>query len=250
MRAAIIAAVAAVALAFVPALPAAQAATTVQPGDQLYSEAGQCTANFVYAGGGATYIGLAAHCFGTGGPTETNGCDSGSLPLGAEVRRSSSTGPVIGTLAYSSWLTMQGVGEDDFETCEYNDLALIKLNASTTAVATMPYCGGPRGTAASVDDGENICSIGNSGLRQGQLREKDGFVLFSSPEGWSHQVYTVTPGIPGDSGSGFVDSAGAAFGVLSTMQFAPYAASNGVSNLSKMLAYAAANGTSVSVVNG
>ena len=239
----------AVALAFVPALPGAQAATTVQPGDQLYIESGQCTANFVHAGNGETYIGLAAHCFGTDGATETNGCIARSLPLGTPVE--DADGVVIGTLAYSSWLTMQGNGEAvESETCEYNDLALVRLNATTVANPTMPYCGGPRGVAPTVDDGENICSIGNSGLRAGQLREKDGFVLFTSPEGWSHQVYTITPGIPGDSGSGFVDSSGAAFGVLSTVQFAPYAASNGVSNLSKMLAYAAANGFSVSVVNG
>ena len=35
--------------------------------------------------------------------------------------------------------------------------------------------------------------------------------------GWSHDVYTVTPGIPGDSGSGFLDADGRAFGTLSTV---------------------------------
>jgi hypothetical protein len=34
--------------------------------------------------------------------------------------------------------------------------------------------------------------------------------------GWSHTVYTVTPGIPGDSGSAFLDASGNALGVLST----------------------------------
>ena len=42
--------------------------------------------------------------------------------------------------------------------------------------------------------------------------------------GWSRTVYTVTPGIPGDSGSGFLNASGQAIGVLSTVAIAPYAA--------------------------
>jgi hypothetical protein len=35
--------------------------------------------------------------------------------------------------------------------------------------------------------------------------------------GWSHNVATVTPGVPGDSGSAFLDANGRALGVLSTL---------------------------------
>ena len=45
--------------------------------------------------------------------------------------------------------------------------------------------------------------------------------------GWTHLVYTATPGIPGDSGSAFIDAQGRAFGVLSTLQIAPTVGSNG-----------------------
>ena len=48
----------------------------------------------------------------------------------------------------------------------------------------------------------------------------------------------MTPGIPGDSGSGFMDASGNALGVLSTVEFAPLPASNGVGTLAKELAYA------------
>ena len=63
--------------------PAATAA--VHPGVMTFTEGAQCTSNFVFSGGGNVYIGQAAHCSGTGGQTETNGCDSGSLPIGTPV---------------------------------------------------------------------------------------------------------------------------------------------------------------------
>jgi hypothetical protein len=66
-------------------------------------------------------------------------------------------------------------------------------------------------------------------------------VVATEGNGWSRTVYTVTPGIPGDSGSGFFNSSGQAFGVLSTLQILPTAGSNGVGDLAKELAYARAN---------
>ena len=59
--------------------------------------------------------------------------------------------------------------------------------------------------------------------------------------GWTHTVYTATPGIPGDSGSGFLDKDGKALGTLSTVAIAPLAGSNGVGDLAKELAYAQQN---------
>ena len=51
----------------------------------------------------------------------------------------------------------------------------------------------------------------------------------------------MTPGIPGDSGSGFLDADGKALGVLSTVAIAPLAGSNGVGDLAKELAFAQAH---------
>jgi hypothetical protein len=48
---------------------------------------------------------------------------------------------------------------------------------------------------------------------------------------------TLTPGVPGDSGSGFLNGSGAAIGVLNTLQIAPLAGSNGVGDLARELAY-------------
>ena len=59
--------------------------------------------------------------------------------------------------------------------------------------------------------------------------------------GWSHQVATLTPGIPGDSGSAFVSADGKAVGTLSTLGLAPLPLSNNIGDLAKELAYARAN---------
>ena len=229
---------------------ASAASAEVRPGVQTITEgSGQCTANFVYSDGTNTYLGQAAHCASTGAATDTNGCVAESLPLGTkvEIEDASNPGefPVVGTLAYSSWLTMQSKGENvDSETCEYNDLALVKLPAGTAVNPTVPFWGGPNGLGGATETGDDVYTYGNSSLRLGieQLKPKRGKSLGTSPEGWSHTVYTLTPGIPGDSGSGFMDAQGRAFGVLSTLQLAPVPASNGVSDLRKMLAYMRSHG--------
>ena len=106
----------------------------------------------------------------------------------------------------------------------------------------MPGFGGPTGVGAAGDLGATVYSYGNSSLRGGvtKLSPKQGVVIQNEGGGWSHVVATLTPGIPGDSGSGFLNGSGAAIGVLSTLQLAPLPATNGVGDLAKELAYARA----------
>ena len=87
----------------------------------------------------------------------------------------------------------------------------------------MPKLGGPTALGQTTAALDTVYSYGNSSLRQGitLLSPKLGKSLGASGGGWTHLVYTVTPGIPGDSGSGFMDAQGRAFGVLSTLQLAP-----------------------------
>jgi hypothetical protein len=216
----------------------------VHPGVQTRTEGGQCTSNFVFQEGATVYLGQAAHCSGTGGQTETDGCTSGSLPLGTPVEVSGASRP--GSLAYNSWLAMQAAGETDGDTCAYNDLALIRLDPGDVGRVnpSIPGYGGPTGLGTVGDLGSTVYSYGNSELRLGiaQLRPKQGIVVQNEGGGWSHVVATVTPGVPGDSGSGFVNEAGEAIGVLSTLQIAPLAGTNGVGDLGRELAYAHAHG--------
>jgi hypothetical protein len=245
---------------------------TVHPGVMTFtgapsflSGAGQCTANFVYTdASGGVYLGQAAHCSSTGSNTETNGCSTKSLALGTPiyagevVKGGVENGTLIGTLAYNSWIAMQSKGEKDPNTCAYNDLALIKINAAQQANVnpTVPFWGGPNGLAGGfAPTGERVFSYGNSILRAGVsvLSPKTGASLGEAEGsgGWSSQLYTVTPGIPGDSGSAFMNASGGALGVLSTVELAPVPLSNGVGTLAKELAYAnAATGLGITVASG
>jgi hypothetical protein len=243
--------------ALLAALAFASVATAdVRPGVQTITDgSGQCTGNFIFSDGSSTYLGQSAHCASTGASTDTNGCIAESLPLGTrvEIEDASNPGsfPVVGTLAYSSWITMKERGEDvNSETCRYNDFALIKLPAGTAVNPTVPFWGGPNGIGGTSTQ-QRVFSYGNSSLRFGieVLKPKRGLTVTSTPGGWSHTVYTATPGIPGDSGSAFLNANGQALGTLSTVAIAPFPASNGVSDLGKELAYMKANAAGFSGVN-
>ena len=247
------------ALGLVAAAPASaaprfapEASATLTPGVQAYTAGAQCTTNFVFTDlDGAVYLGYAAHCAGTGESTDTDGCLTESLPLGTPVTfnrggslLSEGTQVGRGTLAYSSWSTMAEVGETDPDACAYNDFALVKVDDGDVAQVnpTVPFFGGPDGLASGTAAGDTVSSYGNSSLRAGvtALAPKVGVSLGDTGNGWSTSLYTMTPGVPGDSGSGFLDADGNAFGVLSTLALAPLPASNGVGHLVNELTYAQA----------
>ena len=185
------------------------------------SGASQCTSNFVYTdASGNVYLGQAAHCSSTGESTETNGCTTKSLPLGTSIYSGEivnggvQNGTLIGTLAYNSWIAMQSKHETDRE-----HLRLQRPRADQdrsrprSPTSTRPCRSGVARTAsprASRQTGDRVFTYGNSILRLGvsALSPKTGVSLGEQEEtgGWSQQLYTVTPGIPGDSGSGFMDA--------------------------------------------
>ena len=224
----------------------APAATArIHPGVQMVTQGAQCTANFVYTDdAGRVYVGYSAHCAAL--TDEPNGCRNTSLPLGTRVAfRDGATGRTVGygRLEFSSWLTMRRHGEDRANLCTYNDFALVRVDADYVGRVnpSVPFWGGPtaldtNGTPANA----RVYSYGNSSLRLGvaALGPKTGTSLGQTGGGWGNDVYVVSPGIPGDSGSGFMDSRGRAIGTLSTLTIAPLAGSNGLGDLAHELAYA------------
>jgi hypothetical protein len=234
--------------------PAGSAA--IHPGTMMYTAGAQCTANFVFTDtAGNVYVGYAAHCAGQGSSTDTNGCTVSSVPLGTAVDFTNdgnllSEGTIVGhgTLAYSSWITEHQLGTTDANTCAYNDLALVKVAAADAGKVnpSVPFWGGPTGIDTDgTQAGDQVYTYGNSSLRFGLsvLSPHTGVSLGDDPAdgGWSHPLYTVTPGIPGDSGSGFMSADGRAIGVLSTLGLAPLPASNNIGDLSHELAFAQAH---------
>ena len=98
---------------------------------------------------------------------------------------------------------MQQLGTTDANTCAYNDLALVKVDAADVGKVnpSVPFWGGPTGidtdgTAA----GDRVYTYGNSSLRGGvePLSPHTGVSLGddAADGGWSHPLYTVTPGHP------------------------------------------------------
>jgi hypothetical protein len=239
-----------------PARWAPAATAKIHPGTMMYTKGAQCTANFVYRDrAGHVFVGYAAHCAGLGEATDTNGCKAKSLPLGTKVTfnqggslADEGTRIATGTLVYSSWRTMGRLGTTAANACAYNDLALVKVKRRDVAKVnpSIPFWGGPtgidrNGTAA----GDRVYTFGNSSIRGGAevLSPHTGVSLGddAADGGWSHPLYTVTPGVPGDSGSGFLSADGKAIGVLSTLGLAPLPASNNIGDLGKELAFARAH---------
>lgn len=210
------------------ALPTGPLAAMVSPGPDAIGPgtvtetagAGLCTAGFVFTSGERTFLAQAAHCAGTGDEAETNGCTSATVPLGTPVRVHGRDGTVTGSLAWSSWSTMQARGETHPDTCAYNDLALVELPASAATGAAVPFFGGPTGIADTPPAvGAPVYGLANApgpdGVRTPAARA--GTAAGEVGGGWGHAVYTMNPGVAGESGSPLLDAEGAAVGVLSSL---------------------------------
>lgn len=227
--------------------PAEDAA--IRPGVQMVTKGAQCTGNFVFTDRrGRVYVGYAAHCAALGEATDTDGCDTKSYRLGTSVRfvRGDSVaggGETVGwgRLAYSSWRTMRRRGEGRDHVCRANDFALVRVNGPHVGKVnpTVPFWGGPTGLGWHLPEGQETYSYQQSGLRPTTLLSpKTGASLGETDRGWGIDVYTATPGVPGDSGSGFLDERGRAVGTLSTVYLAPAAGANGLGRLRPELRYA------------
>jgi hypothetical protein len=237
-----------------PAADWAPAATApIHPGVLTETAgAGLCTSNFIFTSGDRTFLGQAAHCAGTGPDTETDGCTSATQPLGTPVTvRAADGSRRAARLAYSSWIAMRAGGETDPALCAYNDFALVELAPGdvTDVNPSVPFFGGPSGLAtAAPAPGDQVSGYGGPVARIGPagvaapLRPKVGVLSATTGAGREHDVTTSRPGVIGDSGSGFLDSRGDAFGVLTTLTSDADLTTEGVADLAGALAYADANG--------
>lgn len=230
--------------------PAASA--KIHPGVVVQNGKLRCTSNFLFTDdSGALYLGQAALCArANAGAVRTHdglsrvGCASPSLPLGSPVELIG-TG-VTGTLAYSSWLTMQMVREKIPSTCTHNNFALIRLPGSARDLVnpSVPLIGGPVGPARQrTRPGGTVVGYGAGPARAGgsPLSLMPGVLVGYTFEGWANLIYSVAPGLPGDSGSGFLDNSGRAMGSLANLALDP-PGSNTVTDLGMVLAYARERG--------
>ncbi|NMO01487.1 hypothetical protein HH308_09715 [Gordonia sp. TBRC 11910] len=231
--------------------PAAQA--QLHPGVQAYTGDSQCTTNFVFTDArGEVYFGQAAHCGHVGTEKLPNGCTATTVPIGTPVDlrtggslRTRGTTEATGTLAYDSWAAMQAAGEKDPNACAHNDFALIRLPKNVVGAVnpSLPHWGGPVDLDVDrVSAGDRAYGYGDSSLRGGRnaLSPHIGLVQATADPGtggWAHTVTAVRPGVPGDSGAGYVDAQGRALGTLSTLSLS-VPPRNTLSDLSRELRYA------------
>lgn len=212
----------------------------IRPGVRTVTAGGgRCTSNFVFVAADRRFLGQAAHCAGTGLATEVDGCSSGTRPLGTAVTVTATDGSRrTGWLAYSSWVTMQARGERDPAACAYNDFALVELVGRDAAQVnpSLPGLGGPTGLrTADLPAGARVYGLRGPTPDAGTAGADVG-------AGFGHEIYPATPGVPGESGSGFVDGGGAAFGVLTTLNLSDDPVSNGTTDLAAAIGYASAYG--------
>jgi len=229
---------------------APEATAKIKPGVQMYTDGAQCTSNFVFKDrAGNVYVGYAAHCAGKGGSSDTNGCTTASYPLGTAVSFvtggnffSDGTKVGSGRLAYSSWATMRKLKTKSANRCAYNDFALVKVDKASVRKVnpTVPTFGGPTGIASpALKANAAIYTVGNSSLRSGKAVTKTGKVTQPVGGGLAYEIQTANAGIPGDSGSGFMDGRGRVAGVLSTINVGLLSGvSNTMGNLAAELRFA------------
>ena len=215
---------------------APEGTATIRPGVRTRSAAGECTTSFVfYDPSNVVYLGQAARCTATG--SGTNGCMSGSLPLGTAVTVEGAT--QAGKLAYSSWLAMRSAGETSPAACAYNDFALVRLDPADQPRVnpTVPCLGGPAGTGGTPARGDRVFGCGDEPILGPQPRT--GVAVAS--DGWTHRVHWMPPGPPA-AGAGVLDENGGALGVAAPLTVDALPGSSVVVDLRRMLAYLTSHG--------
>ncbi len=174
----------------------------VRPGAIVESDVGQCTLNFVYAGGdGATYVGTAGHCI------------LGESPLGGDVGESSwdaGTGPEardaagarIGEFAYAILV-------------DPKDFAVIRLDPGVAVDPQLCHFGGPTGINNDQTSGAVVLQHYGNGVAIGSVLPARTGVAIGMPD--PDHVFAEAVALPGDSGSGVISDDGRAVGVLVTV---------------------------------
>lgn len=221
--------VAAVALALLAGVPAADAHhyAPVRPGGRWASR--WCTFNFVFSdAAGNLYIGTAGHC-ATGIGQRADTFETGEF--GTVVYRTFHAGPP-----------------------STRDFALIQIDADKHDLVdpSVSFWGGPTGVATSPAVGSGTVSYGwgrylwhteATRPRAGLLKEVRSGAVWGEWDGW-YVATNATQG--GDSGSGVMTSDGAALGVVTRQPDTGVGTQGPL--LSKILADARADGWDISLV--
>ena len=133
--------------------------------------------------------------------TDTNGCDSGSLPIGTRSR--SPAPPSSGTLVYNSWIAMQQPGRR-IPTRAHTTTSRSCGSRRRDAAAvnpSVPGFGGPTGLAEPPSNaGATVFTYGNSSLRGGVTQAQPRAGRRRRRSRATAGAVTSTPSTPGHPG--------------------------------------------------
>jgi hypothetical protein len=211
----------------------------IGPGTQLVTAGRSCTANFVFRDARhRVFVGYAASC-ATRTATGVGSCDARPLPLGTRVRLVDAGRTVgYGALRYSSLRALHGAGVTDAATCAANDFALVEVRDSARRLVApnVPYWGGPSGLAALPATRTMVFGLAQPTAaartfpRAGQVTTAGSSTAI---------VATLLPSTASAQGSGFLDDAGRAVGILTASSAS---GDNTVVSLADAVAYARQHG--------
>jgi hypothetical protein len=222
-----------------PSGPASAAAPgRIGPGTQLVTAGHACTANFVFRDARhRVYLGYAASC-ATRAVTAPGSC-ARALPAGTRVRLADRGRTVAyGVLRYSSLRALHRAGVTDAATCAANDFALVEVRAAARrrVSPSVPFWGGPSSLGALPDATGYVFGLARPSAGARTL-PRAGQVTVAGPTIVS--VSTPLPSITALRGSGFLDDAGRAVGILTR---STASGDNTVVSLATAVAYARAHG--------
>ena len=187
----------------------------IGPGTQLVTAGRSCTANFVFRDAQhRVYVGYAASC-----ATRTAGAAgtcARSLPQGTVVRladRGRTLG--YGALRYSSFRALRRAGVTDAASCAADDFALVEIRGAARGRVspTVPYWGGPTGVADLPAAGATVFGLARTSATARTI-PRAGQVSGGSSSATS--VTSLLPSARSARGSGFLDDAGHAVGILTS----------------------------------
>ena len=148
------------------------------------------------------------------GNTATDGCSSGTLPVGTQVQVTGANKP--------GGHGLQQLGHDAGQRRDGRRHLRLQRHRADQARSVRRRERRPIGSRLRRPDGHSVAAVERRRdrlhvrqLRAARRRARSSArsrasSSSSTPSGWSTDVYTVTPGIPGDSGSGFMTATGQA----------------------------------------
>ncbi len=173
----------------------------VRPGAPVESDTGLCSFNFLFtASNGTRYMGTAGHCILGDSPIGSDVGEQTWAPgTGPEAR--DGAGKRVGEFAYA-------VLKDP------KDFALIRLDAGVPASPEMCHFGGPTGVNTSTGSATTVLHHYGQGVGVSLALPARSAVAQGTPD--PDHVFAIGGVVPGDSGSGIIDAAGNAVGVIVT----------------------------------